>query len=244
MFDDTTSEAGNPRWEGVVMKLQRHKVTTSAASVGIALVLMGSNVRSEARQASSSTTSSQTTSTLDQTPSGQIKTPALATPVAPKLQAATPLMLLDQARQALDAMNDQFVKSKGGFGGSMEKIRQNFADMAKLYRQGTEPPLSTWAPSVSNPFKNTKLYGDWRENFSEIERQLTYLIGGGPSMEPGTTGTAGVAGVAVTTDEDAFVKSESPDARHQLEEFRRQLELFYVATIDQTGVSLQQGVTP
>jgi hypothetical protein len=73
--------------------------------------------------------------------------------------------------------------------------------------------------------------GDWHAKFAEVERDLTGLIGGGPAA--GAGGASG--GTADTKASDTGLKDLNAGARKLLQQVRRDLELFYAATLGESG---------
>jgi hypothetical protein len=153
------------------------------------------------------------------------QTPA---PVPP----ASPMSRLDDAKKTLDGIDAQSIKARKVFSSSLSSLREHFEKLVTAYGMSKTGPPPEPAASVRTTAKDDNRM-DWREEFSEIERQLTYLIGGGPSTAS-AVGTSGVGGEPAPTDDDDDTQVKG-EPRHQLEEFRRQLELFYVATIESTG---------
>jgi hypothetical protein len=129
-------------------------------------------------------------------------------------------------------------------------IRLNFADLVNSY-QTSRSAFASGAPTghtgvaasgqdtSTSEAKNS--VGDWRSEFSEIERDLTYLIGGGPAQAAesgGANQSVATAGSSVPPAIDvqaSGVKNLSATLRDTLEEFRRQLELFYVEAPGEAG---------
>ena len=145
---------------------------------------------------------------------------------------AIPMSRLDDAGKTLDGIDEESIRARKVFRSSLSSVRQHFANLVTAYRASTTNPAPSTATSIAKDAKDESRM-DWRAEFSEIERQLTYLIGGGPSTGS-AVGTSGVAGEPAPTDDDDDTLVKGP-ARERLEEFRQQLELFYVATIEATG---------
>jgi hypothetical protein len=98
---------------------------------------------------------------------------------------------LNRAAQLLDSISVDKIREADDAEQEFEALQKHFADMVAAYRQngGVPPPIDVNAndDADDDDAKPT----DWRKKFSEVERKVTALVGGGPAFD-GTV-TAGVA---------------------------------------------------
>jgi hypothetical protein len=73
----------------------------------------------------------------------------------------------------------------------------------------------------------------WRARFAEVERDLTGLIGGGPGVN--VAGRAAGSGTPHIEAAGTGLKDLDPAARKLLQQFRRELELFFAASMGETA---------
>lgn len=150
---------------------------------------------------------------------------------------------LDGARDLLGKIDDASLT--GDSSRSVGRLRLHFSELGALYhasdgpqtgetvREAKSRPGSEVQPRPGSNDVQTVVTrpGDWRPKVSEVERDLTGLIGGGPSA--GAPGAAGAT--ANSQPADAGLKDLNPAARKLLQQFRRELELFYAATLTESG---------
>jgi len=164
-----------------------------------------------------------------ETPASGAQSPAPAparAPTAADITAARSARL-DGAKRLLDEAGANGQKLKGDSASRLTTLRRDFADLVMAY----------WA-SRTEAKANANDRSDWRDKFSDIERALSYLIGGGASTRPSALGTSGTAGNDRETDSNVTAVSElGAETVMTLDAFRRELELFYVETLDDTVVA-------
>jgi hypothetical protein len=150
---------------------------------------------------------------------------------------------LDSARGLLAGIEDASLAGDGAT--RVAKLRLHFSELGALYHASDTPQSANTvqsansradAPLEPRPKSNevqtvVTRPGDWRGKFAEVERDLSGLIGGGPaSGAPGTP--------AATTDKptaETGLKDLNPAVRKVLQQFRHELELFYAASLTETG---------
>ena len=116
---------------------------------------------------------------------------------------------LSQAERILSAISQESLKKD--VRKPMSELRKHFADLVTAYRTNGDPHV----PPAANPTPDLKSDAEhapmnWKEEFSAVERVLGGLLGGVPAAPPA-------------------------DVRGQLEQFRLELELFFVSALDVTS---------
>jgi len=114
----------------------------------------------------------------------------------------------------------------------MVQLRKHFSEMTALHGRAeaktedkvVERSISPTAPVGTSGTKSEGEKNDWKEKFSQVERDLTSLVGGGPST--GTSPAQPAPG--------AGLKDLPAGIATQLNDFRIQLELFYAASMGQS----------
>jgi hypothetical protein len=112
------------------------------------------------------------------------------------------------------------------------QVKKHFSEMVSLNTKAeataedkvVERSIPTTAPVGTSGTKSAGEKSDWKDKFSEVERDLTALIGGGPST--GVPAAAPAPG--------AGMKDLPAATTKQLNDFRIQLELFYAARMGQS----------
>jgi len=119
----------------------------------------------------------------------------------------------------------------------LAQMKRHFSEMVNLNAKAeantddkvVERQIPVTAPVGTSSTKSDGEKSDWKEKFSDVEHDLTAIIGGGPS----TGGPETDVPVAAPTP-GAGVKDLPADMTKQLNDFRVQLELFYAATMSQS----------
>jgi hypothetical protein len=119
----------------------------------------------------------------------------------------------------------------------LSQVKKHFSEMvtlngkaeAKTEDKVIERQIPVTAPVGTSGTKSDGEKSDWKEKFSAIERDVTAMIGGGPS-----TAGSGNGAPAATQMPGMTVKDLPPDVTRQLNDFRIQIELFYAATMGQS----------
>jgi len=172
-----------------------------------------------------------TASAQDPAPSAASTPGATGRDQSPVAQPVSAAQRLATASKMLADVQDTGLKSEGKE--LLAQVRKHFSEMvslngkaeAKTEDQVIERQIPATAPVGT---RSETERSDWKEKFSDVERDLTALIGGGPS-----TGTASGAPAAAPTT-GAGVKDLPADVAKQLNEFRIQLELFYAGSMGQS----------
>jgi hypothetical protein len=148
---------------------------------------------------------------------------------------------LDSARELLGTIDDAALAGESV--GRIAKLRLHFSELGALYH-GSDASRAAENTSVSKPRADAvgqkrpggdevqtvaPRSGDWHPKFAEVERDLSGLIGGGPA--------AGAPGTAESKPLDMGLKDLNPAARKLLQQFRRELELFYAAALAESGAA-------
>jgi hypothetical protein len=119
----------------------------------------------------------------------------------------------------------------------LAQVKKHFSEMVSLSSKAeaktedkvVERQIPVTAPVGTSGTKSDGEKSDWKEKFSDLERDVTALIGGGPS-----TAIAGSATPSASPMPGVAVKDVPPDVTKKLNEFRIQIELFYAATMGQS----------
>ena len=160
-------------------------------------------------------------------------------PPTPARTRTDPQQYLGTAKQLLDAVP---TKSLDGNGQTrLSHLREDFANLVTTY-QTHAVTAPTSAASVAKGAKGpaTDVVA-WEMKFSDVERDLTLILGGGSSRSVSPTTAVKTTGHTDSTERptgtdssiaapEIGVKHLDPDVRMQLEQVRTSVELFYDAT--------------
>jgi hypothetical protein len=168
------------------------------------------------------------------TPSAASTPGATGRDQSPVAQPVTAAQRLATASKMLAAIKDNDLKSEAKE--LLGQVRNHFSEMVALNGNAeartddkvVERQIPATAPVGTSGTKSDGEKSDWKQKFSDVERDLTALIGGGPS-----TGSATGAPAAAPT-AGAGVKDLPADVSRQLNDFRIQIELFYAASMGQS----------
>jgi hypothetical protein len=152
--------------------------------------------------------------------------------------AAQPVSAADRlaaASKLLNQIPDRDLKADAK--DLLAQVKKHFSEMAALNGKAEaktddkviERQIPVTAPAGTGGTKSDGEKSDWKEKFSDVERDLTAMIGGGPSSAVSGNGTP-----AVTPRPGTTVKDLPADVTKQLNDFRIQIELFYAATMGQS----------
>jgi hypothetical protein len=216
MLDVSTALDLSEPFTGGIVNITNVKRTAAIAAMLSALVAGAANAQDPAPSAASTPGATG----RDQSPTAQ--------PVSAAQRLATASKILTDI-QDRDAKPD--VKEMVG------QIKSHFSEMASQYGKAeaktedkvVERPIPATAPVGTSGTKSAGEKNDWKEKFSAVERDLTSIIGGGPSMGASTTGAPAAAPTP-----GAGMKDLPADLTKQLNDFRIQLELFYAASMGQS----------
>jgi hypothetical protein len=124
-------------------------------------------------------------------------------------QSQTPTGYLSQADSALSAVPQESLKKDGQK--QLAALRKHFAELVNAYRTNPDPFVP---PAVAEPADvKAEANGDpvnWKEKFSDVEKDVAGILGGVPSPPPA-------------------------DVRRQLEQFRLEVELFFASATNYLG---------
>lgn len=148
-------------------------------------------------------------------------------PVAQPVNAAERLAT---AATILESIQDSDLKSDAK--DLLIQLKKHFSEMTALHGKAAantedrvvERQISPTVPVGTSGTKSDGEKNDWKEKFSQVERDLASLVGGGPS-----TGTSPVQPAP-----GAGLKNLPAGIATQLNDFRIQIELFYAASMGQS----------
>lgn len=145
--------------------------------------------------------------------------PAVTPPPPPP--SVTAPQFLDHARQLLAGINGESLPKDAQK--TLAQLRMDFDAMAAAYAASL---ATTKAPPV--PVVEERGPTDWQTRFSDVERDLALLVGGGSMLV--TKPPVSAAGTVDVPDISQLSPGKSETgSRPTLEGFRTQLELFYDA---------------
>jgi hypothetical protein len=177
--------------------------------------------------------------TSAQTPApGAITPPSVATPAMSKSG-----IHLQKSSELLAAVPDNPAGKDAGK--RIAALKKSFAEMTRVYRgPAAIVPHGDTPPATDNPKDQEKVARNWKDLFSEVERDVTRVIGAGSSLGTATGGAEAVAGAVVQGGavpmigpgtvakvETIGVEDLDPQVVRQLEAFRTELELFYTEAL-------------
>jgi len=151
----------------------------------------------------------------DQSPAAQPVT------AADRLATASKMLGDIQDRELKPEAKDLLAQLKKHFS---EMVSLNAKAEAKAEDKVIERPIPETAPVGTSGTKSDGEKRDWKDRFSEVEGDLTSMIGGGSSSKAPAAGSTPGAGM----------KDLPADVTQQLNDFRIQLELFYAASMGQS----------
>jgi hypothetical protein len=171
--------------------------------------------------------------------------PPVATPLAPK--SATHLQ---KSRELLAAVPDNPAGKDAAK--RIAALKKSFAEMTRVY---TGPaaivPHGDTPVATDNPKDQEKAVRNWKDLFSEVERDVTRVIGAGSRLGTATGGAEAAAGTVVqggavpTISVGTIAKVDTigienldPQVVRQIEAFRTELELFYTEALTEGSRSL------
>lgn len=168
--------------------------------------------------------------------------PAVATPMVSKsaehLQKSTELLAM--------------VPDEPGGKKASERIaelKKSFAEMVNVYSGPyVLVPHGDTPVATVNPKDSEKGPKNWKDLFSEVERDVTRIIGAGSILGPATGGSDAVAGAVVQGGavpmiglgtvakvETIGIENLDPAIVRLVEQFRTELELFYTEALTEGG---------
>jgi len=196
----------------------RFQQTAVIAAMFSALAVGAANAQTQTPAPAPSAASTPGATGRDQSPVAQPVTAAERLATASKLLAdVQDNELKPEARELLAQVRTHF----------SEMVSLNGKAEARTEDKVVERPIPATAPVGTSGTRSEGEKSDWKAKFSDVERDLTGLIGGGPS-----TGSASAPPVASTP--GAGVKDLPVAVAKQLSDFRIQLELFYAASMGQS----------
>jgi hypothetical protein len=154
---------------------------------------------------------------------------------SPTAQPVTAAERLAAASKILGEIPDRDLKSD--VKDLLAQVKKHFSEMvslsgkaeAKTEDQVVERQIPVTAPVGTSGTRSDGEKSDWKAKFSDLERDVTAMIGGGPS-----TAIPGSATPSASPMPGVGIKDVPADVTKQLNEFRIQIELFYAATMGQS----------
>jgi hypothetical protein len=141
----------------------------------------------------------------------------LAWPLSARTQTLVPPPTPEShVLEAKRLLGDVAVSPTTDAGKQIATLQIDFTDFASAYLVGG-PPAKATSGAVGTS-GTTPPAADWRPKYAAVERDLTALIGSGQQPSP-----------------DGGVASLDPTVRKQLQDVRRNLQLFYASTLGQRG---------
>jgi len=154
---------------------------------------------------------------------------------SPTAQPVSAAQRLAAASKILGEIPDRDLKSD--VKDLLAQVRKHFSEMVSLSGKAeartedkvVERQIPVTAPAGTSGTKSDPEKSDWKEKFSDVERDVTAMIGGGPS-----TAIAGTSNPSASPMPGVAVKDVPAEVTKKLNEFRIQIELFYAATMGES----------
>ena len=169
--------------------------------------------------------------------------PALAAPSVSVPVESKSAQHLQKSTAILAAVPDSPAGKDAGK--RIAELKKSFAEMTRAYTgPAAVVPHGDTPVATDNPKDQDKAVRNWKDLFSEVERDVTRVIGAGSRLGTATGGSEAVAGTVVQGGavpmiglgtvakvEAIGIEDLDPAVVRQIEAFRTELELFYTEAL-------------